>query len=194
MTQALSHLKTVLDSYHPLSQSAWHAYKACTRFKYLKKGEILCSQGTLPTHFAFLHKGLMRAYLTDEDGNEFNKNFFCDGRFPGAMSALLDSKPSFLTLEALEECEVLEIDFKRFRTALFEFPDLMALHIHYLEKHWLLEKEPKEIGYLQYDAKERYLIFLDEFHQMAPRLPQYHIASYLGVTATQLSRIRKELN
>jgi hypothetical protein len=69
----------------------------------------------------------------------------------------------------------------------------MALHIHYLEVHWLLEKEPKEISYLQYEAKARYLKFLDVFQAILPRLPQYHIASYLGITPTQLSRIKKDL-
>ena len=70
----------------------------------------------------------------------------------------------------------------------------MRFQINYLETHWLLEKEPKEIGYLQFEAKDRYLTFLDDFNHIANRLPQYHIASYLGITPTQLSRIRKEIN
>lgn len=135
----------------------------------------------------------MRAYLIDADGNEFNKNFFAEGRFPGSMSALLNNQPSFLAIEAMEACEVIEINFTKFRAALFSDPEIMTLHIHYLEKHWLLEKEPKEMGYLQHEARERYLAFLTSYQDILPRVPQFHIASYLGITPTQLSRIKKEL-
>lgn len=147
--------------------------------------------GEIPSSFAFIHKGLMRAYLIDEDGNEFNKNFFAEGRFPGSMSALLNNQPSFLAIEALEECEIITVDFLKFRAQLFNDNELMAFHIHYLEQHWLLEKEPKEMGYLQYEAKQRYLVFLQNYQDILPRLTQYHIASYLGITPTQLSRIKK---
>ena len=71
---------------------------------------------------------------------------------------------------------------------------ILSDSFNYLEKHWLLEKEPKEIGYLQFEAKHRYQQFLEDFHDIISRIPQYHIASFLGITPTQLSRIRKELN
>lgn len=109
------------------------------------------------------------------------------------MTALLTNKPSFMAIDALEKSEILEIDFKQFRQAMFENNELMAFHINYLETHWLLEKEPKEIGYLQFEAKQRYLNFFEEFNPIINRLTQYHIASYLGITPTQLSRIKKDL-
>lgn len=190
---AISHLKTTLNNYYPLSEEAFLAYKNCTRLRTVEKGEVLYEIGQTPSHFAFLHRGLMRAYVIDEQGNAFNKSFFAEGRFPGSMTALLTHKPSFMAIDALEKSEILEIDFKQFRQALFENNELMAFHIHYLETHWLLEKEPKEIGYLQFEAKQRYLNFLEEFNPIINRLTQYHIASYLGITPTQLSRIKKDL-
>lgn len=193
MISALTHLKHTIERYYPISPSGWSSYKQCLTSRQVKKGEILYAQGEVPTHFAFIHKGLMRAYITDVEGNEFNKNFFSEGRFPGAMTALIKSEASFLAIEALEGCEVIEIDFSKFRKALFEIPELMKFHIHYLEEHWLLEKETKEIGYLQFEAKQRYLKFLENYQVTLPRIAQYHIASYLGITPTQLSRIKKDL-
>ncbi|WMN60732.1 hypothetical protein NI389_04800 [Pseudoalteromonas xiamenensis] len=113
--------------------------------------------------------------------------------FPGCMSALLQAAPTLLAIEALEDCVLVEIDFKLFRSALLTKPDLMIYQINYLETHWLLEKEQKEIEYLQFDAKQRYLAFLNTHKPIISRLTQYHIASYLGITPTQLSRVRKEL-
>lgn len=193
MTSAINHLKRTLQSYYPISAMAWNDYKQCLTFTHINKGEILYQQGAVPTHFSFIHKGLMRAYLCDIEGNEFNKNFFSEGRFPGSMTALIKKEASFLSVEALEDCEIIEINFSHFRKALFKSPELMRFHIHYLEKHWLLEKEIKEIGYLQFEAKQRYLTFLDDYQEILPRLAQYHIASYLGITPTQLSRIKKDL-
>jgi CRP-like cAMP-binding protein len=191
---AFTHLEQTLKQYAPLSEQALKRYFSACHFTLVAKGTTLYAIGEIPSSFAFIHKGLMRAYLIDEEGNEFNKNFFAEGRFPGSMSALLQNETSFLAIEALEDCDIITIDFKQFRRELFADNELMTFHINYLEQHWLLEKEPKEIGYLQHEAKQRYLMFLDKYEAILSRLPQYHIASYLGITPTQLSRIRKELN
>lgn len=193
MSPIISHLKTVVSTYYPLSEEAWQAFERCFHIREVAKGEVLYPLAKVPTSFAFIHKGLMRAYVVDEEGNEFNKNFFAEGRFPGCMTALLKNEPSLMVIEALETCEIVEINFTKFRQALFTNSDLMAYQIHYLESHWLLEKEPKEIGYLQFEAKQRYLEFINKYKVLLPRLAQYHIASYLGITPTQLSRIKKEL-
>lgn len=194
MQEPFTHLEQTLNKYAPLSPQALKRYFSACQYTHIAKGTTLYAIGEIPSSFAFIHKGLMCAYLIDEEGNEFNKNFFAEGRFPGSMSALLNNETSFLAIEALEDSEIIIIDFKQFRFELFADNELMAFHINYLEQHWLLEKEPKEIGYLQHEAKQRYLMFLDKYESILSRLPQYHIASYLGITPTQLSRIRKDLN
>ena len=194
LQEAFTHLEQTLNKYAPLSPQALKRYFSACQYTHIAKGTTLYAIGEIPSSFAFIHKGLMCAYLIDEEGNEFNKNFFAEGRFPGSMSALLNNETSFLAIEALEDSEIIIIDFKQFRFELFADNELMAFHINYLEQHWLLEKEPKEIGYLQHEAKQRYLMFLDKYESILSRLPQYHIASYLGITPTQLSRIRKDLN
>lgn len=80
-----------------------------------------------------------------------------------------------------------------FRELLVKHHDLALFQIHYLEKNWVVKKEPLEIGLKWDTAKIRY-IKLYENQKLYQRLKQHHIASYLGITPTQLSRIRKELN
>ena len=145
MSAALSHLQQTLNLYHILPSEAWQAYQACCTTKKLEKGEILYPLGQKPTSLAFIHQGLMRAYVIDENGNEYNKNFFAEGRFPGCMSALLKNEASVLAIQALQACEIIEINHVKFRSALFHHVDLMKFQIRYLETHWLLEKEPKAI-------------------------------------------------
>ena len=188
-----AHLERVINTYSPLSQQAWDAYLGCCKARTVVKGETLYSLGEKPNSFAFVHTGLFRAFVRGENGDEFNKNFFSEGRFPGSMSSLLTDENSDLEVQALEGSEIIEINHQQYRDVLFKFPDLMIFHIHYLEAHWLIEKEPREISLLQLEATERYLHFLQKFELILHRLPQFHIASYLGITPTQLSRIKKKI-
>jgi CRP-like cAMP-binding protein len=146
----------------------------------------------VPRSFAFVHLGLFRGYVLDEKGGEYNKSFFTEGRFPGAMTALLRQESSRFTIDALEDSAIIEIDHAAYRRLLQEYDDLKLYHIHYLERHWLLDKDAREVALVQEDAASRYQCFLRDFPDLAARLPQYHIASHLGITPTQLSRIRKK--
>ena len=119
--------------------------------------------------------------------------FFDEGTFPGSMAALLRETPSLFTVEALEPSLVLEIEFKPFRKLLHEHHDLALFQVHYLEKNWLLAKEPREVALVQQSARLRYEKFIEDYPALARRLPQYLIASHLGITPTQLSRIKKNL-
>ncbi|MPQ76898.1 Crp/Fnr family transcriptional regulator [Hydrogenovibrio sp. JE_KL2] len=186
-------LKKVLDSYYPISEETWQDFLPLLKLRELAPDEILYAPGELSKSFAFVIKGLIRSYSLNEKGNEYNKNFFYEGRFPGSMTSLLTATPSELTFEALEPTTLFEIDFVAYRKLMHQKDDLKLLQIHYLEKHWLLEKDAREVEIVQEDASERYQRFLMEHPNLAKRLPQYHIASHLGITPTQLSRIRKKI-
>lgn len=188
---ALSQLKTAVEAYTPLTPATWQAMQALCRLTRLDKNQNLYHVGTVPHSFAFVVHGLVRVFITDEKGNEYNKNFFSEAMFPGAMTSLLTQTPSRYTYQAIEPSLVVEIDFKGYRELLLRADDLKLFHIYYLEKNWLLAKDAREVEIVQQDATERYIQFIKTHHALAQRLPQYHIASHLGITPTQLSRIRK---
>ncbi len=194
--EALSYLKSVMDSYHELSIDCWGELQQALRIKSFKKGTVLVDFGDIPTKFYFVYKGLVRAYSMgqDEAAKEINKNFFDEGRFPSAVVATLDRTPSEICIETLEDSTLVEIDHSKYRELLEKYEDLKWYHIKYLEKHWVKEKEPVEISLLDGEAKERYLSFIAENPLLAKRVPLYHLASKLGITPTQLSRIRKTIN
>ncbi len=184
--------KQTMDAYTPISDSTWQALVAVTQIKRLKKHQVLYQTGDIPSNFAWVFHGLVRGFVCDDKGNEYNKKFFDEGKFPGAMSALLTNTPSKLGFDALEATWLIEIDFLAFRQLLLEYDDLKLFQIYYLEKNWLLDKDEREITLVQQDATARYQRFLRDFPSLAERLTQYHIASHLGITPTQLSRIRKK--
>jgi len=163
------------------------------KFRSLPKHSLLYSAGEVPHSYAYIYQGLVRCFVYDKKGNEYNKNFFDEGMFPGSMTALLTSTPSVLAFEAIEDALIIEIDFAAYRKLMIEKDDLKLFQIYYLEKNWLLAKDAREIEIVQDDATARYLRFIDEHPSLVDRLAQYHIASHLGITPTQLSRIRKNL-
>lgn len=191
-TSAYQALQMVLNSYHPLSQDTWRRYKSICHIQHVKKGELLYGLNRIPSSFSFVVKGIFRAYTINQKGQEYNKMFFDEHMFPGAMTALLTNTPSRFSIEALEESTVICIDFKSYRELLKTQHDLKMFQILYLEKNWLLAKDLRETELVQEDAKERYHRFINENQALAKRIPQYHIASHLGITPTQLSRIRKQ--
>lgn len=185
--------KQALDSYAQISDVTWQALKTVTQIKQLEKHQVLYQAGDIPTTFAWVFRGLIRGFVCDEKGNEYNKKFFDEGKFPGPMSALLTNSSSKLGFDALEQTLLIEIDFLAYRRLLLQHDDLKLFQIYYLEKNWLLDKDEREISIVQQDAAARYQLFVKDFPGLVERLPQYHIASHLGITPTQLSRIRKKL-
>ena len=184
-------LRESIEGYSPLGASTWRDLLSHCRGMRLAKHEFFTVAGAVPTSFGFVHSGLLRVYVSDEEGNEYNKIFFDEGTFPGAMAALLTGRPSRIAIQALEATCMLSIDFDGYRRLLRERQDLMWFQIMYLEQNWLLKKEPRELALVQDDASERYRRFIREYPKLYERLPLFHVASHLGITPTQLSRIRK---
>ena len=186
-------LRTALENYYPISDDTWAQFKTICRPQHLQKGEHFTLAGEIPTAIAFVYSGLLRAYSTDMEGDEYNKIFFPENTFPGSMLALLTQGPAQSSLQALENTTLLQIDYSAYRRLLETCHDLKWFHILYLERNWVIGKSLREVAIVQTDTTQRYLDFLENNPDLEQRIPQYHIASYLGITPTHLSRIRKAL-
>ena len=182
-----------MNVYAELSSDTWEALADFCDILRVERKENLLSIGETPSAFYFVCEGLLRAYTLGEEGREYNKIFFAEHSFPGSMTALLKGEESEFALQALEDSVLIRIDYKRYRTLLKQKDDLKWYHIQYIEKNWILEKEPQEVSLVLNDAGERYKNFIRRHPDIARRLPQHHIASRLGITPTQLSRIKKSL-
>ena len=194
--KSIDHLKEVMFSYHEITNECWNEFKLIVREKKVNKGTVLIHLGDIPNSFFFIHKGLVRIYTisNNESAREVNKNFFEEGRFPASVVASLDQKPSNICVETIEQSTIVEIDHSKYRLLLDKYEDLKWYHIKYLEKHWVKEKESIETSLLEGEGKKRYLDFIRDNPVLAKRVPLYHLASRLGITPTQLSRIRKNIN
>ena len=85
------------------------------------------------------------------------------------------------------------MDFQKYKKLIDENEDLKNFYIGHLEQKWIIENEKRQISFAAENATSRYITFLRDYPTLPDRVPQWMIASYLGITPTQLSRIRKDL-
>jgi CRP-like cAMP-binding protein len=189
----ISDLKLKFESYAQISVESWSLIESIIKFQELEKDEILLRNGQIAKNIHFVCEGALRAYVTDYDGNIYNKNIFLETDFAGSTVSYLQSTPSNFTLEALENTILISLDYKKYRQFIEKNIDLKNFYIAYLENNWVIEKEQREVSLVMENATDRYLKLLSKYSNIDQRIQQLHLASHLGITPTQLSRIRKDL-
>ncbi len=182
-------LRRYLERLTPIPDDAWEAFIESFAPQPLAKGDCFVRPGSPVAQVAFLAAGTMRAYVTDGQGAEYNKTLHVAPCFVGPYSALTTGRPNQVTVQALEPCRLLVADYRLVERLYDRFPALERF-ARKLAEYYFAEKEQREIDLVLLDAGARYAAFRQAFPGLESRIPQYHVASYLGVTPTQLSRIR----
>lgn len=178
-----------INQYTNLSSAAQSAWSALLRERTYPKGDNFVRIGQIPRKVAFVVKGLFSQYYINENGDTIIKYFFPEERIAGSIPATLTKSESLFTITSLEDTTVLEYDFHEFKKLVSNYPDIAQFYYRYLEQHWVIDKEPYEISLRSDSAKVRYADFLRKYPDLVKRLKKHHIASYLGITPTQLSRV-----
>jgi len=148
--------------------------------------------GETPLKIAFVFKGLFRYVYINDKGDEFTKAIITENNFISSYSAMVLSKPSYFSIEALENSQMLEISWSDFNHLKDNDIFWVKFLMKFIEKGYIT-KEKRERDLLLLDAATRYKNFLTEFPGMDQRIKQGIIASYLGIQPETLSRIRKKI-
>ncbi len=154
------------------------------------KKAYLAQHGEYAQKIAFVTSGVLRAFYRSPNGEEYNKTFFEAPCFVGAYSSLVSGQKNQIDIQCLTHCTLLMADFQQLRQLYDQHPMIERLS-RILAEQFFVQKEKREIELVTLEAKDRYKIFQAEHPQLEQQIPQYHIASYLGITPTQLSRIRR---
>lgn len=182
-----------LHNISPLSPEAIHALSNLFTFIVLKEEEFFIEAGKYAQEIGFLESGVARAFFVNAEGKEYNKQFFVGPTLIGAYSSLLTKQKNRIAQKTLTECKIWKVPFREVELLYSKFHDLERLG-RKIAEYYFLEKEKKELEMALLDAEKRYLILREEFPGLEAKIPQYHIASYLGISPTQLSRVRKNLS
>lgn len=159
---------------------------------FVKKGTILESAGTIHKYHNFIVSGRMRIYNYDKSGKEVTTDLNEGSRFFTSYYSFINQTISNDNLHCITDCKLLRINKKDNET----ITRLGKSSQHYVEKilqHSLELSRQKTIDLNTLTAKERYLKMLKNQPSLINDFPVNYIASYLGINAGSLSRIRKEL-
>lgn len=188
----MTELKDYFNAISELNESTWDRITPFFKEERLRKNEYFAHENKTATQIAFLKTGVVRAFFMNEEGKEYNKQFFVGQSIIGAYTSLLTESKNLIAQQALSDCVIYTCDYKALTNLYDDCPDLERF-ARKIAEHYFLEKEKKEIEIVLLDASQRYILFKKEFPTLEQLIPQLHIASYLGVSATQLSRIRRQL-
>jgi len=159
----------------------------------LSKGELLLSEGQVCKNMFFVEKGLLRLYSIDEDGREHIIQFAPENWFLSERDSLYFGTPSGFFIDALEDTEVVVFDQEFVDRASEISPEYRTYNEYILQNH--IRHMQKRINLLiGATAEKRYLDFIKLYPDLTMRIPQWMVASYLGITPESLSRVRRGLS
>ncbi|RJG08739.1 Crp/Fnr family transcriptional regulator [Pseudomonas cavernicola] len=162
------------------------------RFHEMEKDEVIIKAGHIPTHFYVILSGMARYYYLSPNGKEWNKAFFHEGQWVGSLSSFLRRQPCSYTISALERCCLAALPVSIFEEGFEVNAQLQMLLNRYIQEI-MLRNEEREALLLTCDSEARYLWLLEHQEWLVRRVPQYHLASYLGMEPASLSRIKGTL-
>lgn len=161
------------------------------KVKKFEKNEIVQYKGDILKYGFFVGKGLLRSYSIDSKGKEHIIQFAPENWFVSDRNQM-HNEPSDFFIEAIEATEAVIVPDNFMSEASRKVPCLLALNVTML--HNSIRFMQKRINMLlSATAEERYLDFIKLYPNLTLRVPQWMIASYLGITPESLSRVRKEL-
>jgi CRP/FNR family cyclic AMP-dependent transcriptional regulator len=153
----------------------------------------LLREGEVCRFEAFVIKGCLRKYCIDDAGHDVNLQFAVEDWWISDMTSFTAQTPSKLFIQAMEDCEVLMISYADKEEIFKRVPALERMFRLMVQRSHAVLQE-RFVGILTQPAEERYLQFLEQYPTLPQRIPQHYIASYLGMTAEFLSKVRKRLS
>lgn len=159
--------------------------------RYLK-GQYLVQQGDVCKFSAFVVKGCTKTFYLDEQGQEHVIMFSIEDWWTSDLASFSTQTPSDFNVQCLENTEVVLFPYETHEDLLAEIPILERFFRKIIERA-LVASQNRIVRNLSMSAKDRYLFFRKQYPKIEQRVPQYLIASYLGITKEFLSKIKSQL-
>lgn len=176
----------------PLSEEEKEAIKDSATIKVFEKETILLREGQIAKECYFVLKGCVRQYYL-VDGDERTSNFFTESQWVASLTSFIQQIPSNHYLTCLEECVLVVGNSEKEHDLYQKFPKFESLS-RSIMGHELGRQQEIMATYITDSPEQRYLNLQKSRPGLIQRVPQYQLASYIGVKPESLSRIRKRLH
>jgi CRP-like cAMP-binding protein len=167
---------------------------AISKFKPIQfeKNSFLLQEGRTANHYWFIQSGFVRSYVIDTEGNDITTNFYSVGDIVIDWPSFFLRNPTRENIQALSDCVAWQLDFETFQELFHSIKNFREQGRTTLVGSYFALKR-HTISMIADQAKDRYLRLLKEKPHIVQNVSLKYIASFLGVTDTSLSRIRKEI-
>lgn len=181
------------QKYIPLNEAELKLLEGRVSSKKVKRKQMILQVGFVCKHYTFVVEGCFKMYGVDDKGYEHNIQFAAEGDWIADIGSFHTKKLSKLFIEALEPSEVIQIEQPDLYFLYNNIPKLDRIFKVIVENKYV-ELQNRVLQTFSSTAEQRYLGFLEQYPNLANRLPNTQIASYLGITPEFLSKIRKDLS
>lgn len=186
----MKELIAYIEKFGPLSEAEKATIQRLFTLVEVPKGTYFAEQGCISKKIAFVHNGVFRSVYYNKQGDDFTNYFIYEGRFIGDLHSFQEQTLSNDYIEAITDAAVWVIDHKKFTILEQQIAVWPLLMIKLYA--FVAESKLKMAGTMKnLDATSRYHLFLNHYPGLANRVPLNMLASYLGITSSSLSRIRR---
>lgn len=177
--------------FSPLSDNEELAIRKNTSIRTFEKGTVLLEQGQIAQECYFVLEGCVRQWRI-EDGTEKTTFFYTEEQWVDSFESNINQVPSEYYFSCVEESVLVLGNQDKGDELLKQFPNFETIYRKILEKD-LSHQQQMMASYITDSPEQRYLKLLENRPELIQRVPQYQLASYLGVQPESLSRIKKRI-
>ena len=161
--------------------------------KELKKNELFLKEGRISDEYLFLESGFMRAFAYDTDGNDVTTNFYSEKQVVFEVASFFNRTIARENIQSLTDSKGWTITYQQLNNLFHTLPEFREFGRHVLVKGFSSLKT-RMLSLITESAEERYIELMKKNPEIFQYAPLKMIASYLGVTDSSLSRIRREFS
>lgn len=158
----------------------------------LLKGQYFLQQGDICKYSGFIVSGCTKTFYSDEEGQEHVIMFSIEDWWTSDMGSYIAQKPADFNVQCIENTTLIQFSYENQQELLRKVPRLERFFRIIIERA-LVASQKRIVRNMSMSAKDRYLLFRKEYPKIEQRIPQYMIASYLGITKEFLSKIKSQL-
>ena len=179
-----------VEKFQNLTEEEALEFSAAFKEVKFKKRQLIIQPGFTASHRYFVIKGAFRAYVVTENGQEHTISLAIEDWWITDYNSYIFQQAATLFVIALEDSTVLQLEYsaeQKLKSANKNFETFFRI----IAERGLAYHQRRVISNLSQNAEERYQEFLDKYPQLVQRIPQYALASFLGMTTEYVSKLRK---
>lgn len=181
-----------ISEYVTLSEAEQRLLFSKVKFKHYKKGAYVLRAGEVCKYIHYVVSGCLKTFYLDDTAKEYTLMLAIENWWTGDLHSFLTQTPADFNMQCLEDTRLMLIPQEQMETLYAKIPSLERF-FRILMQNSMLSAHKRIVDNLRLSGREKYHQFVQKHPTLEQRVPQYVIASYLGITPEFLSKVRKEL-